>query len=74
MRTTVNLDEDVLLYVKSVADRSHKTLGETISDLVREAIATNLPEDEDDEMVIPRRPDEPPVTLEFVKSLREELG
>ncbi|MGI8483229.1 MAG: CopG family transcriptional regulator [Thermomicrobiales bacterium] len=73
MRTTLNIDEEVLVYVKHLAERSNRSVGDTLSDLAREAIHARTPApDEDDEMVIPRRPNEPPVTLEFVNSLRDD--
>ena len=73
MRTTVNIDEDVLVYVKQLAERANRSVGETLSELAREAIqARNPVSDEDDEMVIQRRPDEPPVTMELVNALRDE--
>lgn len=73
MRTTLNIDEEVLVYVKQIAERSHRSVGETLSELAREAIQARNPDvDENDEMVIPRRPNEPPVTLEFVNSLRDD--
>lgn len=38
MRTTVNLDEDVLLAVKERARREKRSVGEVLSELVREAL------------------------------------
>ncbi|MGI8406211.1 MAG: CopG family transcriptional regulator [Thermomicrobiales bacterium] len=70
MRTTVNIDYEVLVYVKHLAERSNRSVGETLSELAREAIHARNPEpDEDDEMVIARRPDEPPVTLATINRL-----
>ncbi|MDN5852042.1 MAG: antitoxin [Actinomycetia bacterium] len=39
MRTTLSIDEDVLLAVKERARREHRTAGEVISDLARDALA-----------------------------------
>jgi hypothetical protein len=39
MRTTVNLDDDVLGVAKEMAALSGRTLGEVLSDLVRQALA-----------------------------------
>ncbi len=38
MRTTLNLDDDVLLAVKERARREHRTAGEVLSDLARQAL------------------------------------
>lgn len=38
MRTTLNLDEDVLLAVKERARREGRTAGEVLSDLARQAL------------------------------------
>lgn len=38
MRTTVNLDEDVLLAVKERARREKRSAGEVLSELAREAL------------------------------------
>jgi hypothetical protein len=40
MRTTVNLDEDVLLAVKERALREKRTAGEVLSDLARQALTS----------------------------------
>jgi hypothetical protein len=39
MRTTLNVDEDVLLAVKERARRERRTAGEVLSDLARQALA-----------------------------------
>ena len=39
MRTTLDLDEDVLHAAKELASRSGRTAGQTLSDLVRKALA-----------------------------------
>ncbi|MCC7076813.1 MAG: antitoxin [Acidimicrobiia bacterium] len=38
MRTTVNIDEDVLLAVKERARRENRTAGEVLSELARRAL------------------------------------
>lgn len=38
MRTTVNLDDDVLLAVQERARRERRTAGQVLSDLAREAL------------------------------------
>lgn len=45
MRTTLDIDDDVLLAVKDIARRKNSTAGEVISERVRQALtnATNIP-------------------------------
>ena len=43
MRTTLNLDEDVLLAVKERARREKRTAGEVLSDLARQALTGQHP-------------------------------
>lgn len=38
MRTTLSIDEDVLLAVKERARRENRTMGEVLSDLARQAL------------------------------------
>jgi hypothetical protein len=38
MRTTLNIDEDVLLAVRERARRENRTAGEVLSDLARQAL------------------------------------
>ena len=42
MRTTVNIDDDVLRAAKELASLSGRTLGEVLSDLVREALTSEV--------------------------------
>ena len=73
MRTTVDLEEDVLLAAKEIAKHRGKTLGQVISDLARQALTRRtsistkhgLP-------LFPVQPDAGVVTLELVNRLRDE--
>ena len=38
MRTTLNIDDDVLIAAKELAKRERKTAGELVSDLLRDAL------------------------------------
>jgi hypothetical protein len=38
MRTTINIDEDVLLAVQERAHREHRSAGQVLSELAREAL------------------------------------
>ena len=40
MRTTLDIDEDVLRAAKEIARRQHKTAGAVISELTRKALTT----------------------------------
>lgn len=73
MRTTVDLEEDVLLAAKEIAKQRGNTLGEVISDLARQALTRRpsiskkhgLP-------LFPVQPDAGVVTLELVNRIRDE--
>ena len=39
MRTTLNIDDDLLLAVKEIARRDSKSVGGAVSDLLRQALA-----------------------------------
>jgi len=43
MRTTLDIDEDVLRAAKDLARRQHKTAGAVISELTRKALTTPPP-------------------------------
>ena len=73
MRTTVDLEEDVLLAAKEIARQRGITVGQVLSDLARQALTRrvavttkhNLP-------IFPVQADAGPVTLELVNRLRDE--
>lgn len=44
MRTTVNLDDDVLLAVRERARRERRTVGSVLSELTRKALTGQLPD------------------------------
>ena len=41
MRTTLNIDDDLVKTAKSIADRRHVSLGEVVSDLLRTGLERN---------------------------------
>ena len=47
MRTTVSLDDDVLLAVKERARRENRTAGQVLSDLARQALTAQQPQRRD---------------------------
>ena len=43
MRTTLNIDDDLLLAVKEIAKRESKSVGNAVSDLLRKALTGDEP-------------------------------
>ena len=43
MRTTINVDDDVLIAVKERARQERRTAGEVLSDLARQALTGRVP-------------------------------
>jgi hypothetical protein len=75
MRTTLTIDDDVLLAAKELAARQHKTVGEVISALTRKALQPD-PQNVNSRNgvpLLPVRKDATPVTLEIVNQLRDDL-
>ena len=75
MRTTLNLDEDVLLAVKELARVRGSSAGEVLSELARSALGRPAEEGvvRSGVRLLPPRPDEGIVTPEVVDRLMEEL-
>ncbi|WP_447725675.1 hypothetical protein [Sphingomonas koreensis] len=75
MRTTLAIDDDVLIAAKAIARQQHKSIGEVVSDLARRAL--RRPQAANVRNGIPLLPvrDDPAVvvTLETVNALRDEL-
>jgi hypothetical protein len=86
MRTTLDIDADVLAAAKALAQSSHSTAGRVISDVMRRAIAIGLPYS--DALITTHKVSEPKrvygfvplisggniVTNDMVRAIREELG
>ena len=74
MRTTVDLEEDVLLAAKEIARQRGVSIGKVISELARQALArpgasttrNGIP-------LFPLQPGAQVITPEFVNQLRDEL-
>jgi len=74
MRTTLDIDEDVLMVAKEMARHRHSSAGKVVSELARQALTqkpvfatrNGIPQ-------LPVRPDGQPVTLELVNELLDEL-
>lgn len=75
MRTTLAIDDDVLVAAKGLATLQRKTVGEVISALVRQALkpSNSHGETRNGIALLPMRADAMPVTLELVNRLRDEL-
>ena len=76
MRTTVDLDEDVLRVAKHLAQEREETLGRVLSDLIRQGLQPSskvavrrgvIP-------ILSRKPGARPVTSQTVKELLETEG
>ncbi|MEC4815691.1 MAG: CopG family transcriptional regulator [Scytonema sp. PMC 1069.18] len=73
MRTTLDIEEDVLLAVKEIARRRGVSIGKVLSELARQALSrqdagttyNGVP-------LFPIQPEASVVTLELVNQLREE--
>jgi hypothetical protein len=74
MRTTLDLDQDVLLAVKGLATTQRKSAGKVLSELARQALrpkgGVSL---HNGIRVLPKIKGGTPVTMELVNRLRDEL-
>ncbi len=73
MRTTLAIDDDVLIAAKAIAQQQDRSLGDVISELARRSLRrpqstasrNGIP-------LLPATPDTPVVTMEIVNALRDE--
>lgn len=74
MRTTLSIDDDVLDRARAIADHQNRSLGEVVSGLMRRALEkpAERPVYRNGFQILPSRGG-PPVTLEMVNRLRDEL-
>jgi len=74
MRTTLDVDDDVLQAAKEIAANRGTTAGRVLSDLARQALEpTTNAEIRNGVPLMPRRPKgSPPLTMEIVNRLRDE--
>jgi len=74
MRTTVDIEEDVLLAAKEIARQRGKTVGQVLSALVRESLTRKPSVSKKHGLpTFPVQPEAGIVTLELVNQLRDEL-
>ncbi len=73
MRTTLAIDDDVLIAAKAIAQQEHKSLGEVVSALARRALhRPQAPATRNGVPLLPVRDENVIVTLETVNALRDE--
>ena len=73
MRTTLDIDDDVLLAVKDAAARAKLPIGRMMSEIVRQALVPKQPARErNGVLVFDSRSDAPLLTLDAVNRLRDE--
>jgi hypothetical protein len=75
MRTTLNIDDDVLAAAKELADLHKMTIGAVISSLVRQTLHPSEPARlvRNGIWLLPVQPDAKIVPLELIKQLMDEL-
>jgi len=74
MRTTLDIDQDVLLAAKEMAKRQSVSMGKVLSELARQALTRQVTaaDTRNGVPLFPRQPDAGIVTLELVNRLRDE--
>ena len=73
MRTTLDIDDDVMLAVKQLSRQRRETAGHLVSELVRKALMPKIRGRERNGVpLFPTRPGAGVVTLDLVNRLRDE--
>ena len=74
MRTTLNIDEDVLLAAREMAAIRGTSTGQALSELARQALCPSAvePTIRNGVPLLPKRPGERPVSLELVNRLLDQ--
>ena len=74
MRTTLDIDDEIMLTVKEIAQQRKTTAGSVVSSLLRESLQPKnfKLEYRNGIPVLPRRPQGPVVTAELVNRLLDE--
>ncbi len=75
MRTTLSIDDDVLAAAKGLAAAQHRSVGNILSTLARQALRPNVPSSNirNGVPLLTPRTEAATVTLELVNQLRDEL-
>jgi hypothetical protein len=74
MRTTLEIDDDVLQAAKEIAELHRKTAGQVVSELLRRALhpAPSSQRVRNGVPLLTRRPGAPVLTMELVNQLRDD--
>ncbi len=73
MRTTLDIEDDILLAAKEIARQRNVATGKVLSDLARQTLARQVTEATRDGLpLFPVQPGSGIVTLELVNRLRDE--
>ena len=73
MRTTIDVDDDILMAAKEISRQRGVTIGKVISDLARQAMTrTTAAASRSGIPLFPVQPDAGPITLDLVNQLRDE--
>jgi len=73
MRTTLDLDQDILLAVKELAATQGTSAGKVLSDLARSALQPKRrPKYRNGFRLLPKGKNATPVTMELINRLRDE--
>jgi hypothetical protein len=74
VRTTLDIEDDILSAAREIARRRGSSIGQVLSDLARQALTSSQTTGDvrDGVPLFPVRPDGGIVTLELVKQLRDE--
>ena len=75
MRTTLSIDDDVLMAAKTVAERERRTIGEVLSSFARQGLKRDASAGgmRNGIRLLPTQASASPVTMELVNQLRDEL-
>ena len=74
MRTTLAIDDDVLVVAKAMAEQQNRSVGEVISDLARKSLHRPQPRSRRNGIqLLGIKPGGAVVTAEIVNRLRDEL-
>ena len=73
MRTTLAIDDDVLDAAKKLADQQHRSVGEVISELARQALRRPAAGGERNGIPLLSPRGDTMVTLDIVNVLRDEM-
>ncbi len=74
MRTTVNIDEDILCAAKDISEREGRSTGQVLSDLARIGLEKSKgPVKKRNGIPVFPKKSEKVVTMQFINQLRDEM-